>query len=269
MINQPELVTSWRRATQLLIETNDLDPMYSVIKQVREDYDDEWYYQFLMHYSLFYDPRGAMAAIDIEPGDFWPWISKLAADSTTKRGTERRHFRGKAAQTAIGNLRIKGDPVTIFKDMYKPTYTELTHNMEVNFSGCSFGSYFTWKLMDFFNVCSCKPVSLSYDEAKKHMPEQPRVAAEDIMKGWANTIVVNEFVQQYPHPVRPGTCDWAETETVLCNLKGLFFTGTVWIGRDIAHYKEVLKGTGYDRYLPPEVERARYVCQKMSHTFVV
>jgi hypothetical protein len=240
-----------------------------VIKQIREDYDDEWYYQFLMHYSLFYDPRGAMEAIDVEPQDFWPWIDKLAADPATKRGSERRHFRAKAAKMAIENLRAIGNPAQIFKTMYALTYTKLVRNIEQKFVGCGFGSYFTWKLMDFFNVCSCKPVSLNYDEVKKYLPEQPKEAVDNILGGWDKAIVVNEFVQQFDHPVRPGTCGWAETETVLCNLKGLFLTKTVWIGRDIAHYKEILKGTGYDRYLPPEVERARYVCEKMEHTFVV
>lgn len=264
-----QFVTDWRRAAQLLIETNDLDPMYAVIKQIREDYDDEWYYQFLMHYTMFYDPRGAIQAIDVDQDDFWPWVMNQAMDPSVKRGPERRHFRAGLAQKSILNLRSRGTPVQIFNSMYAKTYTELARNIEHKFNACNIGPYFAWKIMDFFNVCSFRPVSLSYEEAKKHMPKQPCEAIEELLGGWQKAIEVNELVQQFPHPVRPGHCDWAETETVLCNLKGLFLTGTVWIGRDIAEYKEVLKGTGYDRYLPPEVDRGKYMCQRQPHTFVV
>src|SRR5262245_5376004 len=186
-----QIVSDWRTATRLLIETNDLDPMYPVIKQIREDYEDEWYYQYLMYYTLFYDPRGAVGAIDIDPEDFWNYVRLKASLSATRRGKERRHFRTDNAKKALDVLADMGSPTDIFTSMYKPTYTALYENIRDNFQGTSIGPYFTWKIMDFFNVCSDLPVSLTTDEAWRYMPEQPKSTAIDKFGGLEGAINVN------------------------------------------------------------------------------
>lgn len=251
-----KLISTWQEFAEITIKTNDLDPMYSVIAGLNKYKSRDWMGRFIMYFLLFYDAGGAARMADsISDKDFWVYIKSYAAEPSTKRGTERRHFRGENARKAIEKLsnRPINQPWSVLMHMYNGTlfegytdrmipersprtYTQLYSHMTSAYAGTQFGPYFIWKLYDIFNVCLGMPISLSLDEAVKYMPDEPKKSAAHFfpMAPFRDAVfAVNEYIEKFDHPVREGKCGLAEAETILCMMKGFFKTKTHTIGDDI------------------------------------
>lgn len=272
-----ELITTWQRFAEVTIKTNDLDPMYEVIYKLNKVKSRKWMGVFIMTFLLYYDAGQAAKMADeyVSKGNVWPyfaWLKELAADPRLpkmKRGTERRHFRGENERKALEKLAsFKLEPWELLMYMYPlperlghPTYSALYQRMSTKFAGAQFGPYFIWKLYDIFNVCLDMPISLSFEEAVKYMPDEPRKAAEHFFNHFPEGLdEVWLEVAQYDHPVVPERkCGLAEAETVLCMMKGFFKTKKHVIGDDIMDkYLQLAEYPDLQKLLPQGVISAVY-----------
>lgn len=258
-----ELVTDWRRFTELTIKTNDLDPMYPVFRGLSKDRNPRWMSRFIMYFLMFYDAGGAYEAA--EARDFWAHVKKVFP--TAKRGTERRHFRGVNGLRAIAKMEHT-DPQEILQEWYDSEYRYMEGNIREGWAGCQMGPYFIWKLFDIFNMIGL-PVSLSRAEALKFMPEEPRKAAEMFFPGLSFPDALEKVatqVRMFEHPTIPGrVCDYAEAETILCMMKGFFGTKVHRIGDDIMDkWKQTAGYPELQKHLPPCVDLNLYQAGKPS-----
>jgi hypothetical protein len=254
-----ETVTSWQRFAELTIKTNDLDPMYSVIRALYHEKYERWLGRFILYFLMFYDAGGAYyAARDTTDATFWDYVKKVYP--TAKRGTERRHFRGVAGLRAMANFGYRA-PWEIIKEIHRDNYTELEDNIRRNWEGTQMGPYFIWKLFDIYNLIGM-PVSLSLNEALRYMPDEPRKAAAHFFPEVSfkeALITVTHGISKYEHPVTHGYCGYAEAETVLCMMKGFFKTRAHRIGDDIEDKYKQLEGIPYlQDMLPPRIDMDLY-----------
>lgn len=266
-----EQISTWQRFAEVTIKTNDLDPMYSVIYGLNRTKSRKWMGVFIMTFLLYYDAGQAAKVADNferggDPQGYFIWLQHVAQAAPTqmKRGTERRHMRGENERKALENLASFGwEPWQLLMLMYDadPAANQLTYNrffkrMESRFAGTQFGPYFIWKLYDIFNVCLDMPISLSFEEARKYMPDEPRKAAVhffgDFAKGLAE---VEHYIKNFDHPVVPGRkCGLAEAETALCMMKGFFKTKSHEIGDDIDDkYFQLMGNSELSKLLPGPV----------------
>lgn len=263
-----ELINTWQRFAEITIKTNDLDPMYSVIRGLNQTRSRDWMGRFIIYFLCFYDAGGAAdAAENWTDKDFWQRLKYAGQVKETKRGTERRHFRGVNALRACATLEsYEVSPWYLLENMYgvvherPPTYAEFYKRMTTRFAGTAMGPYFIWKLYDIFNICLDMPITLSFDEALKYMPDEPRKSAEHFFPSFEHGLKeVTDYIHQYKHPVRPGLCGLAEAETILCMMKGYFKTKTHVIGDDI-HDKTVQLANHPELWplLPDDVEPDAY-----------
>lgn len=254
-----ELITTWQRFAEITIKTNDLDPMYEVIYKLNKTKSRKWMGVFLMTFLLYYDAGQAIREADFHCSDldlarpYWEEQLFRAQDPKfRKRGTERRHMRGENERKALEKLASFGlEPWELLMDMCSgmESYSQLYRRMSTVFSGTQFGPYFIWKLYDIFNVCLDMPISMSREEAFKYMPDEPKKVLYELLlrmdseSGWFVLKTINDYVSQFDHPVLPGRkCSYAETETILCMIKGFFLTKTHVIGDDILEKNLQLAG---------------------------
>ncbi len=273
-----ESITSWQRFAEVTIKTNDLDPMYSVIAGLNKTKSRKWMGHFIMTFLLYYDAGQAAKIADQQepdidrPWSYFGWLQFVARErpQQMRRGTERRHMRGENERKALEKLASFGlEPWELLMEMYSPApprsinYTQLNNRMTHTFAGTQFGPYFIWKLYDIFNVCLDMPISLSFEEALKYMPDEPKKAAAHFFPNYSfesALLAVDSEIKKYRHPVVPGrNCGLAEAETVLCMMKGFFKTKSHEIGDDIAdkfaqlaNYPEIIE------LLPMPVDERAY-----------
>ena len=271
-----EQVTTWQRFAEVTIKTNDLDPMYEVIYKLNKTKSRKWMGVFLMTFLLYYDAGQAIRWADHHEGlngKYWEALLELNREFPTvmKRGTERRHMRGENERKALEKLASFGlEPWELLMKMdpspplVKLSYTDLYNHMTTVFAGTQFGPYFIWKLYDIFNVCLDMPISMDAHEALKYMPGEPLKVLDYFCEKWNLTrhAALGQFwleVRNYDHPVLPGRkCSYAETETILCMIKGFFLTKTHVIGDDIQEKFEQLTAYPDIQKLLPSLDNAIY-----------
>lgn len=236
----------WQKFARLTIESNDLDPMYELIANLKDKKDRTWMARFIVYFVFFYDAGGAKEFADeledVISGNYdkeWELMKARAWEPTTKRGTERRHFRGKNAIEALKNLHImKMNMTTMVDDWWAPTYDQLYKKLSTKYARCQLGPYFIWKIFDIVSVGLGRYISMSLDEAVKYMPEEPRKAAAMFFpdKPFRETVdMIDTYIGQFQHPVPDRwECGYPEAETILCMMKGFFGTKVHAIGDDIA-----------------------------------
>jgi hypothetical protein len=238
-----EVVNSWQKFAQITVETNDLDPMYQMMRGARGLYGDEWVMRYCMHMLMFYHAGEAVQAAEEE----WTWGRYEYEFDNLKRGTERRHFRGVQGRTALARLREAAEsPMLAFLTMWAPCYTQLRALFSRgHFTGCGFGDYFAWKVLDLQTRVFDRQVTLTVEEAAQHLPTEPREAAAALFPSLSlqeALIMVRDEITNLPLPFGgPGFCDLQEAETVLCMIKGAFLTRTHQIGDDIEDKKVALQ----------------------------
>lgn len=243
-----ETVNTWQRFAEITVQTNDLDPLYEVFYKLHPAKGDEWMGAMLVYFLLFYHVGDAVDFADtweMSPR-YWKVLEEVAL-SKAPRGTERRHFRGvKAAQAVHKLASFKLSPWKLLQEMWAPTYPEFYKKMSTKFAGTQFGPYFIWKLYDIFNVCLKQPIDMSPQDAWVYMPDEPRKVCGLLADKWGVTsretfYIVDTYVRTLKHPFLDRNCESAETETVLCMLKGYFFTKSHVIGDDIIDKRDQLR----------------------------
>jgi len=223
----------WKEFADITIRINDLDPTYEMLWKARKQYGDDWVERFCIHMLMFYHIGEAAIAANYEGQDFWNHVE--ANYTYTKRGSERRHFRGEAGRAAIRSLKQASGNATqgLLKAFYRPDYPTLYLGVKNGLEG--FGEYFIWKWADYLDRIFDMPIDFS--NAFPYMPEQPMKCARAMWPDQhpRDTLeMVREYISQYPAPPsgnRP--CGIAEAETILCMLKGYFITKSHTIGDDI------------------------------------
>ena len=261
------LVNSWQKFADVTIGTNDLDPMYEFFTSMRNStYGEDYTDRVMMHFVLFYHIGEAIDAANYT-GQQW-WTHVWSKFGSCRRGTERRHFRGKQGMDALTRLQRAVDgaaPEDAFRMMTAPSYTELMNLFtKGRFEGTGFGTYFVWKILDLQERVLLNPISVTHDEALKYLPDEPRKCAAHIWPHRSLSAVLHEvceYIADYPVPTTEHrTCGIQEAETILCMLKGYFITKKHVIGDDIREKHSQLAAYPHLlRFLPPTVELEEYV----------
>ena len=128
-----------------LVETRDLDPIYVMLNQAQLDWDTRA--RFSLAYWMFYHP-GVAARLAEPYEDFWEGC-QLALDNKWPRGNERRHFRGKLAQSALDDLWTKyskpEDAVRFVCGQTEDTYDNVMNRVQ---EWRGFGPWIAFKVAD-------------------------------------------------------------------------------------------------------------------------
>ena len=249
----------WSKFARFTVQTQDLDPMYDLIYKARLKYGDEWAERYALAFFLFYD--AGQAADIANDYDFWGYI-KSNIDKL-KRGTERRHFRGEKAHTAITRMSRMGNAGTIWETMHSESYSGLRANIEVYFHQCQIGHYFIWKAMDLMDRCLNMSIRCTIDEALLGLPDEPREAAKHFFPELTpreSLEKVKKAIEEMNAPGEPNRrCAYPEAETVLCMMKGYFKTKTHTIGDDVDEKHKQLTGYPFLKgMLPPQLNWNSY-----------
>ena len=252
-------INSWADFAQFTVISGDLDPMYDLMSKLPLEQRE----LFALHFFMFYDAgEAAKAMYGTDQNSFWEYVDDTYA--TTRRGTERRHFRGDKGLEAIKNMRRHGTPSTFWSKMYGISLREIAQNVTYRFRGNQIGPYFIWKAMDIFDRCLGMPVKLSMEEVLKFMPDEPRKCAEVCWPGVKLEQVVDTVVGGIKHLPAPGVsgrnCHYSEAETVLCMIKGYFLTGSHTLGDDVDEkHRQLAKFPDLCTLLPPKQDWKQYV----------
>jgi len=127
-----------------LIDTSDLDPLYTVLDYAR--LDPVLLGRYLLAYGMFYH-WGVAAGIAQAP-DFWD-MARQADEEKWPRGTERRHFRGAISRNSIAFCSAFGEPEETLARIYPGTGALTFHQV---FDGAQtlsgFGPWIAFKMAD-------------------------------------------------------------------------------------------------------------------------
>jgi hypothetical protein len=222
-----ETINTWRRFSEVTVATNDLDPMYEMLRGARRLKGDAWVRRFCMHFLLFYHAGEAARAAD----EIWSWDKYKYEFDHLHRGTERRHYRGAQGYNALKRIiEASESPHEAFQGMVAPNYTQLVKMFSGGrFERCGFGAYFIWIV-----------------EAVKGLPTEPIAAARKLWPQMDLMSVLKMVTEHISDIVLPfggmGHCGLQEAETILCMLKGAFITRTHEIGDDIDDKYSMLTG---------------------------
>jgi hypothetical protein len=237
--------------------------MYDLIHRGRVKYGDQWAYQYVMHFFMYYDAgqAAAMARAHTEL-DFWHMQNYGYAGF--KRGTERRHFRGDKGKQAMLRFQHMGSPEKIWSSIPSTNYSMLVARFGHDWAGTQTGPYFAWKAMDLLDRCLGTEITLTLNEAAQFMPDEPRKCALTL---WPNRTIkeslvyVRDMISDLPAAGAPGKpCGYAEAETILCMIKGFFLTKVHTIGDDVDEKHEQLKDyPDLQALLPPKQDWSQYV----------
>jgi hypothetical protein len=223
-----QVLHTWRELAKMMIETNELDPTYGIVRHLAASRDKEWFGRFLTHYLCFYNLKYAIEAADkTDDEKFWDHLYHQGQTNYVQRRGARRHFRADNAHKAVVNMKAKAMAPHVFLDaLYQPIYPRLVKNVEQNFPNMQIGPYYRWKLMDWFDICMGKPVDITIGEAIRYLPPKMKEDAEIYFPGLRFGEVmerVTMYIAQFPHPVKPFTaCGPAEAETVICGLSAYY-----------------------------------------------
>ena len=223
-----------RKFGRRLIETQDLDPVYVAL--ARAGMDPVQLRRWLLAYWCFYDCGTATYISRFEGLDFFEAMEVAALNvelspigERWRRGSERRHFRGRQALVAVAKLREGyGSSPESVADSFVGTTCERVMRQVQSVHG--FGKWIAFKVADMLERVLGHEVS--FDEASVLMWESPQQAAtmmalqENVTVAghpaqWAIAELTREFSDLSAPPtwVRPRPVGLQEVETVLCKWK--------------------------------------------------
>lgn len=256
-----------------LLRTQDLDPLYVMLDKaywgfgIDQRQDDperlmgwEELCQFCVAYWCNYHAGVAAHLATLPEDGFWPTLMDVAQNTTRRwpRGTERRHFRGKAAESLVHDLASKyptAEDFVLYVAGAKPrTFKDISARVQEH-SG--FGPWIAFKIADMlervleyavdFSNCELSlyraPAEGALLAAQKWGYE---AAASDRIKYSINRLL-ETFGDEYAVP-RGGTrlrefVNIQEVETILCKWKS-HMNGHYPVGKDSHEIREGLKGWG-------------------------
>lgn len=263
-----------------LIKTGDLDPVYIALAGANIKY--EQIFRLLLAYFLFYHLGAAARLSEMEGEDYWdlmevaaeghavpPNTDDLPGDSWP-RGTERRHFRGKAAITAMSWFRERcpmqggrARPEGYIESLLcipQPASLEQVMAHVQGWPLC--GPWVSFKVADILERVVGMQVVFPNDLTLLY--EQPRKALDmlEFPAEKANAKLLKHFGKFPAWPDFKRACNIQEVETCLCKAKSSW-SGHYWVGKDIHEVRNALRGWGKtaDKLyacMPREVERGLF-----------
>lgn len=232
-----------------LLETNDLDPVYVCLwnAELEENLLKKW----LLAYWCYYD-MGTVSVICSKP-NYWGMM-KMAASTKHfyKRGTERRHFRGKNSKESVAYLESVGVS-QLFAPLIRQTTCEGVIREVTRWRG--FGPWIGFKVSDMLECLGLAVINFDIDNVFLfEAPQKGAYTLRDATVGdasklsrkflgsWASTIVIEKLSEKFPlaPPRYSRKFGIQEAETVLCKWKS-YLNGHYKIGMDIHHCKKSLE----------------------------
>lgn len=168
-----------------LVESGDLDPIYVMLRTaglalpIRQ--------RWSLAYWLFYHAGVATRLAALPQAAFWDGVQQ-GLDDKWPRGTERRHFRGKQAQTTVDKLRnvyATPDAAVSFitgKQGSKQTFHEVKARA---LTWWGFGEWISFKMVDMTDAVLGVPVDFTGTEA--HFFDAPKTGAWLVLQHYAGT----------------------------------------------------------------------------------
>lgn len=224
---------------RILIESGDLDPVYNAI--VNSGWDMETRCRWMVAYWCFYHSGFACFAASHKGEHFWDLLATAAENILPNplgdrwpRGSERRHFRGKAGVASIQHLRDSyKDPEDMVRHCAGPSkhamFEHINRRAKLH---RGFGDWMGFKIADMIDRCT--PVEVDFDVAHLFMFKDPEKAAtmvwteahkgqEMIPRKQLLTEVVEHLINEFNDLPAPPNGDRQvgipEVETVLCKWK--------------------------------------------------
>lgn len=237
-----------------LLETADLDPLYVML--AASDLDRKVLGRFLLAYGMYY--HAGVACHIATTRDFWQTAWNHIAKAP--RGTERRHFRGKLAETSIKGMWAMGEPEVALEVIYPqmvggstfPLPFGMVFNRTQTLPG--FGPWIAFKMADIgdrsgyarvdFAACELAiykdPVKGAAlwrygDQEATIQKHEVREVCEEIRLAVGETRMAPPL---YDRPI-----NIQEVETILCKFKS-HYNGHYPVGKDTREILHGLKGWG-------------------------
>lgn len=236
-----------------LIETGDLDPVYILL--YKAELPSARLYRLLLAYWWYYHLGVACKLSESSGKAFYKEALRLAADSKTPRGTERRHFRGAAAIKCIRWFegRYKTPEIAIerlVERIYRNGCT-LKYALELVQSWPLFGPWIGFKVADMLDVLGILSISFPieglrmYSEPVKGAKLYAKRNGWDVEDGIEGVVehMLHLFRKQKAPPAYYSPISVQEVETILCKWKS-HRNGHYSVGKDTKEIKEGLKGWG-------------------------
>lgn len=224
----------WKTMARKLIETQELDPVYTVLARAVREVGGARMARLCMYYIMFYDLVGAVGHSYFAGDHFWDGIETYL--DTLKRGQERRHNRGALARRCLQSLRAFGSPEEAFLSVASfRDYRGACKHIEKHF--VNFGPYFQLKWVDLINNVFQGDIDM--EALQNNLPKGSEDGLKAIWPGRPPALGLMEirnYIKQFDDPFT-GTrkCDWSEAETVACGVKVYCVNTTFKFGWDIRH----------------------------------
>lgn len=244
-----------------LLETGDLDPIYIMLWKAK--LHPNLLKRWLLAYSMFYHAGVASELAQYKGEEFYEQADNLAApEEKTPRGTERRHFRGKACLQSIAYFakRYPKGPEQALNHLVTTSKGTVDGVLSlVQRSWPLYGPWVAWKLADLLERLAIAPIKFPIETL--NMYSEPTkgawLAAQRFPKLWSENQddpppsteeVVEHLIRMFrkykapPRYERPVNVQ--EIETILCKWKS-HLNGHYPIGKDTIEIREALEGWGY------------------------
>jgi hypothetical protein len=244
-----------------LIETQDLDPVYSALWKAALPPDQ--LRRLLLSYLSFYHLGSAAWLSEHEGENYWRQMLTAARNDTRSplgdrwpRASERRHFRGAKCVKAVEWLRDRyGEPEAPIRSLLS-CETEKDVIERVG-EWPMFGPWAGFKAADLLDRAYGHP--LKFDPNIGLLYEEPRASLETLAAelGDSQRVIYDNLLRHFstrkapPRYDRP--CGAAEIETVLCKFASMR-GGHYKVGKDIREVRHALRGWG------PTAERLYKAC---------
>jgi hypothetical protein len=234
-----------------LLESGDLDPIYVMLHRAKLETNQ--LKRWLMAYWFFYHAGVASKLSEYEGEVFWGRALYHAEGKNAPRGTERRHFRGEKAESAIRWFRGMYAGPELAVDFASAGRTFQTVSASVKLWP-QFGPWIAFKVADMLERVLGVPVDFS-DCDLLSFYEEPRKAAEILVKrpgaGFRTDAqpqaAVDHLLRRfYFHKAPPSNnrpLNIQEVETILCKWKS-HLNGHYPVGKDTREIRHALDGWG-------------------------
>lgn len=237
-----------------LIETGDLDPVYTICHHCDWEYDYQEY-NFLLSYWCFYHV-GTASWISQDHKEFWPRLCEASATSFYPRSSERRHWRGQASIKASLELRsLRLTPYQLIKGLGEPKEAPTLPTVMSRVKNLrGFGDWIAFKVADMMErlaLCNVQfepsDIFLIFDAPAKGadamwLREARGLAITNPPESipmWAYDMLKAELGYLKAPPRFERFINIQEIETILCKWKS-HLNGHYEIGKDIAEVRHGL-----------------------------
>jgi hypothetical protein len=233
---------------EALLRSGDLDPIYIMLTgaKLEEPVLKRW----MLAYWCFYH-AGVASTIATAP-DFYSTFER-AVSFKWPRGTERRHFRGKACDKTLEFFRREyPNPESAVDFVRAPTFAEVSERAQL---WPLFGPWISFKVADMLDrvmgwrvdFSQCALGIYSEPAAGAAIVAQQR-GITGLQPGVETTskivdVLTREFAHHYAPPFGDRTVNVQEVETILCKYKS-HLNGHYPVGKDTREIKHALAGWG-------------------------